>query len=93
MDFDGMLGWASLGALIISVAGLIGYAVWDDAHAVKFSLRRDEWRCAASHRETSTDIVTTGKVVIPVISTRTVCDRYDRRYPQSTGAKILPRTD
>jgi len=42
------------------------------------TLKKHEWVCSASHQETTTTFVMSGKVMVPVTSIDTICDQYSR---------------
>lgn len=44
-----------------------------------FTLIKEEWVCNRSHNETTTTMIMSGKVLVPIISTHSVCDNYSRR--------------
>jgi hypothetical protein len=44
-----------------------------------FTLYSADWRCTASHTQTTTSLLPVGKVLVPQILTSTVCDNWSRR--------------
>lgn len=58
---------------------LIGYAFYHDMTSPTFSLKKDSWRCTASHNESSTYFIQAGKVMVPQTTNSTVCDQWSRR--------------
>jgi hypothetical protein len=42
-------------------------------------LLRSDWECSASHNVTSTTYVQSGKIMVPMTSTHSVCDLYGRK--------------
>lgn len=73
-------------ACVVLMAGLVfiglpmlAYSAWQGSKSPTFELRKDEWTCMATHRETYTTHVMVGKVLVPQVHTRTVCDQWSRR--------------
>lgn len=75
---DGGITRALLGVTVMTV-GLMALVVTPfflyEASQPHFALRKDQWGCTASHRETH--YVMVGKVMTP--QTTTVCDQWTRR--------------
>ena len=65
----GML--AATAALLIA----LGWAIYSDVSADRFTLRTDAWRCSSAHQEER--LILIGKVLVP--RTEMVCDQYTAR--------------
>lgn len=61
------------------VVALFAFLVWDEATAEHFELRKDSWRCTASHQETITTFTQVGQVSVPLTQYYTVCDQWTAR--------------
>lgn len=66
--------------VIVGILGLIGWAIWGDATAEKFSLRKDSFVCTASHQETQIILQSFdgGKTQMPMPIINTICDQWTR---------------
>jgi hypothetical protein len=70
---------ACIGVPIWAVLGLGPVAlVQHESGPVLATLLKSEWRCTASHAETTTSFVKSGDVMVPITSTTNVCDAYGR---------------
>lgn len=58
------------GALIVLIC-LMGVMLFSE----KIPLMKSDWKCTASHTEKS--FIMAGKIMVP--TTKTVCDRYERK--------------
>lgn len=65
----------TVAALGTALVGLLVYALYSEAHAEHFSLRKDQWQCTASHIQHS--LVPAGKVLVP--TQHSVCDKWERK--------------
>jgi membrane protein YdbS with pleckstrin-like domain len=70
-----LLGLMGLGGLLLVFCL---YMLVSCALSPSFSLTKSEWRCTASHMETHTTWMLSGKVLVPITSIDTVCDVYQR---------------
>ncbi len=61
------------------LGSLIGYAAYDSITAETFELRKDSWRCTASHTDTTVVPIMTGSTTVMVPQSSTVCDRWERK--------------
>ena len=64
---------------VIGVLVLLGIGAWEEAKSPVFTLHKNEWVCSMEHTETSTTLISSGKTLIPLVTSSSVCDRYDRR--------------
>lgn len=64
---------------IVAILAVCGWAFVDAATAPTFELRKSQWKCAASQRETSTTYILVGKVMVPQYHTHDVCTNWVRR--------------
>lgn len=63
--------------MIFLITGLIAAPfAYMDAHEPNFTLKKAEWHCTASHPETTTTYVMSGKIAIPITTTNTVCNQW-----------------
>ena len=69
-----------VGAIVILFA-VIAWAIYDDATAEHYSIRKDKFRCTASHVETGGYFMQSGKTQMWIPTTTTVCDQYTRGAP------------
>lgn len=82
--FDHFVGPAMGWMVVVFLAGLIlalpflAWGAWQDHKSPTFALRKDEWSCSMSHREVYTTTMMVGKVAVPQVHTRTVCDDWRR---------------
>ncbi len=60
--------------LLLLLVGLIA-----DATADRFSLKKAEWVCTKSHEETQTTVAIINGGIYPNTTTKTVCDRWERK--------------
>jgi hypothetical protein len=60
--------------LVAALIALLGFFIWDDARAERFSLRKDQWACTQSHNEVH--FVMAAKTLIP--TNQTVCTQWSR---------------
>lgn len=60
-----------IGAVLLILTGII---VYKDITSEHISIRKDEWNCVISHKESY--IIPSGKIMIP--TTKDICDRYER---------------
>lgn len=75
-----MIDW---GVVICWVLGIgiflfLGVLFYSEVTAEKFYLRKDQWKCTASHQETYTTMMQVGSMQIPQFHTTTVCDKWER---------------
>ncbi len=76
---DDLLSWG-FGALVLLVIVGLGFAIYDEATAETFDLRKDEWVCTVSHEDIQTTWISgPNNSMQPLITTSTVCDRWERR--------------
>jgi hypothetical protein len=73
----GIIGFFVVAPLGIALLWGLAEELWTD-HP-QFVLDQRDWACVATHKETTTTYVMTGKVAVPVTSTRRVCDQYARK--------------
>lgn len=66
-------------ALLLCLLTAVVYGAYDEFRAEKFYLRKDSWTCTKSHLVATQTMVLVGKALIPIITTHTECDRWDRR--------------
>lgn len=45
----------------------------------EIALKSSQWRCEESHMTSSTMLMPVGKVLVPMVTSQRVCDRYARR--------------
>lgn len=57
---------------------LFGWCVFQDSKKPTFSLKKEDWTCTEYHYETQTTYIYVNKVMIPQITTHSVCDNYKR---------------
>jgi hypothetical protein len=69
-----LIGWP-IGVFM----GALPWAFYADAQDPHLSLNKTEWVCTSRHSQTTTTFVMSGKVMIPITSTRQVCDQYTHR--------------
>jgi len=62
-----------------AIAAILGVTVWTVWRSPTFELRKADWTCAESHRETFTTYMMVGKVLVPQIHTEDVCTNWVRR--------------
>ena len=69
-----------LSVILLVVAAVIGIpaALYFEYKAEKFYLRKDEWTCIQSHKESVTTYVKSGEVMVPIATWHDVCDIYGR---------------
>lgn len=82
MDWVERVGVALMGLMGVAFVALLGlgaYAIYDEITSDKFYLRKDEWRCSASHVETTLQTVVSDKSVVLVPVANAVCDEWSRR--------------
>lgn len=81
----GNLTWIEwvMAVAIVSILCAIIYGGYRESQRPGFTLKKDDWVCAASHEESTTTFVNTGDgktiVLIPITTTSTVCDQWHRR--------------
>jgi hypothetical protein len=63
--------WAVLAAMLI----FLGFVAWDDYHADKYEIRKDEWSC--TQHKTVPSFMFVGKVMVP--TSRQECVAYERK--------------
>jgi hypothetical protein len=70
-----------MGALLLGSAALFVLAIYSATLPAPPSIElvRADWTCTASHSEQYTTFMVIGKVTVPQVHTREVCDRYQRR--------------
>lgn len=68
-----------LGAITVAFFVWIGVLIYKDMRAETFALRKDSWACSMSHTETTTTYIQSGKTLVPMFSTSTVCDQWSRK--------------
>lgn len=64
--------------LCILFIGILVFALYYDSKQPTFSLKKEERQCVESHTETYTSMILVGKVMVPQVHIRTVCDDYKR---------------
>lgn len=64
--------------LTLAVFACIGWLIWDELTAEKFSLRKDSWTCTRSHTETNYTYTQVGNTTIPIPYYTEVCDQWTR---------------
>lgn len=68
-----------LGSIVVGILALFCLAVLMDARRIpQIALDRADWRCTDSHTETFTVFLPIGKIIMPQVHTRAVCDNYRR---------------
>jgi hypothetical protein len=82
--------WNEEGSLATAIAAMIGlplicgfgYAIFgaigDRDSPILAELHKGEWACTSAHIQVITTYVSTGKVMVPVVSSYKVCDAYAR---------------
>lgn len=79
---DKHIGWVmTIIAVLVfaAVVGLLWWATEEEAKKPHFTLVKDQWHCTESHSQTYTSFIMVGKVMVPQVHTRQVCDQYNRR--------------
>jgi hypothetical protein len=63
----------------VALVLLLGYILYDDAHAEKFGLRKDQWICTANKVETTYIVTASGKGTTNWIpDVHSVCTQYTK---------------
>lgn len=79
---DEHMGWVMTIIAVLVVAAVVWLGWWiakEEAKKSHFTLVRDQWHCTESHSQTYTSFIMVGKVIVPQVRTRQVCDQYNRR--------------
>ena len=85
IDIDTIIDWGfylTMGLMGLMVGAFLIFvpiAIYQEANAETFDLRKDQWACTRSHTETITTLLPVGKVLIPSTTTHTVCDQWSRK--------------
>lgn len=64
--------------LMAGFLGVIGWLIYDDVAADKIAIRKDQWRCTASHVTTTLVAQQIGQTTVMIPLTGNVCDQYSR---------------
>lgn len=75
---DYILPWVAILAIvfIVLIVPVLIYGAIKSNESPTFELRKDRWRCTASHPVTTTTYVMVGKVLMPISSTHNECDQW-----------------
>ena len=69
----------SIGLPLGCLLGILPWALIAENRSPDLAtLKKNEWVCSASHVESSTTYVMSGKIMVPITSNDTVCDQYNR---------------
>jgi hypothetical protein len=67
-----------IGFPICVLLGCLPWAFYAEEQDPKLHLNKTHWSCTASHNQTTTTYVMSGKIMVPITSTQRVCDQYSR---------------
>lgn len=83
---DHILPWVIIMAVALALLLLFVFlpvAIYEEAVAETFELKKQDWICTTSHKETHTSYVYTGNgksgMMLPVNSTSDTCDTWSRK--------------
>lgn len=86
--FNSFYGDSVLACITLFIVMPIGFAIiffmwtgWYESYfseQITVTLNQKEWVCSASHSETSSSFVQSGKVMVPITTQHQVCDQYNR---------------
>lgn len=66
------------GVVMVALFVMVIYNASRASHSPTLPLRKADWSCSASHKETAATMIMVGKTMVPRVTTRTVCIRYER---------------
>ena len=69
-----LFGMTALAFVLLLVLGAV-----EEAKSPVFTLHKNEWVCSMEHTQVNTTFMLSGKTMIPLTTSVTICDRYDRR--------------
>jgi hypothetical protein len=68
--------------IVIALIGLLilgGMMIYSAVTAETFSLQKDSWICTKSHDESVVIYQQTGKIMVPIVISDTVCDQWTHK--------------
>lgn len=65
--------------VVVGLAGLLGFGIYDAATADTFALRKDRWTCTRSHTALIPMTTMVGKVPVTTQMPQSVCDQWTAR--------------